>query len=399
MWNILLVDADPKVHARAKLMLPPDFSFSSCYTGIEALETLNQKKPDLIFCEISLPDMNGLDILRSGAFQAMQPAFIAISRSGNTHLIVDAVKAGADDYLVKPCKARDVLATIRKYLNLNGALYPWKTPRAAVHAARLLAGESPAMKNLRRQIRAYADTGSTILITGESGTGKDLVARELHTLSPRSSGPFYAVNCGALPETLFESEMFGSEKGAYTDAVARSGFFEDANGGTLFLDEVGELSAPLQVKLLRALEDRQVVHLGSHRPIAVDIRIIAATNRDIYADVASNRFRGDLFYRLNVLRIRTPSLRDRKEDIPLFCYTFLREFHTRQMAFSRGNRKPGTPPKFFCADALKKLTTHSWPGNIRELKNVVQRAFFLCEDSRIGPEYIELEESVNRKSS
>jgi DNA-binding NtrC family response regulator len=393
MWNILLVDADPEVHARTKLMLQPDFSLVSCYTGTEALESLNREKPDLILCEISLPDMNGLDIMRCVAFQASRIAFIATSQSGNTHRVVDAVKAGADEYLVKPCETDDILATVRKCLTMKAASpYSRETARTQINTRRLLAGESSAMINLRRQIRTYADTDSTILITGESGTGKDLVARELHRLSPRSSGPFYAVNCGALPETLFESEMFGSEKGAYTDAVARSGFFEDANGGTLFLDEVGELSPPLQVKLLRALEDRQVIHLGSHRPIAVDIRIIAATNRNIYADVDSRRFRSDLFYRLNVLRIRTPSLRDHKEDIPLFCYIFLQEFHDSEAVSRRKRQKTGNIPiKHFCNAAIRKLTEHSWPGNIRELKNVVQRAFFLCEGDRIGPEHIELE--------
>lgn len=390
MWNILLIDHDPQVHARTKLMLQPDFSFVSCYTGTEALESLNRENPDLILCEISLPDMSGLDILQSSAFQAKRPAFIAASRSGSTHLIVDAVKAGADDYIVKPGTNDEVLKTIFKCLRRKAAeRSPKKFARTAAGASQLLAGESSAMKTLHRQINAYADSDSTILITGESGTGKELVARELHRLSPRSPGPFYAVNCGALPETLFESEMFGSEKGAYTDAVARSGFFEDANGGTLFLDEVGELSAPLQVKLLRALEDRQVVHLGSHRPIAVDIRIVAATNRDIFMDIASGRFRSDLFYRLNVLRIRTPSLRDRKEDIPLLCHIFLREFHNRNLIL--GKKNGGSAVKHFCNTAIRKLSDHSWPGNIRELRNVVQRAFFLCESRKIGAEYIEFE--------
>ncbi|MDR1625967.1 MAG: sigma-54 dependent transcriptional regulator [Spirochaetia bacterium] len=395
MWNILLVDADPEIHAHAKLMLQPDFSLVSCYTGTEAIESLNQERPDLILCETSLPDMNGLDIMRNIAFQAGRTAFIATSQSGNTHRVVDAIKAGADEYLVKPCEADDILTTVRKCLTLKAALpYPKgaTAARARINTRRLLAGESSAMVNLRRQIRAYADTDSTILITGESGTGKDLVAREMHGLSPRSEGPFYAVNCGALPETLFESEMFGSEKGAYTDAVARSGFFEDADGGTLFLDEVGELSPPLQVKLLRALEDRQVIHLGSHRPIAVDTRIIAATNRNIYADVDSGRFRSDLFYRLNVLRIRTPSLRDRKEDIPLLCYIFLQEFYEGNTVSPRAKQRTGRAPvKHFCDAAIRKLAGHSWPGNIRELKNIVQRALFLCEGDRVGPEHIELE--------
>jgi DNA-binding NtrC family response regulator len=396
MRNILLIDADQAVHARAKVTLQPDFSLASCYTGTEALEFLSRQKPDLILCEINLPDMNGLDILHSDALQDEAPAFIAISRSGNPHLIVDAVKAGVDDYIVKPCKTDDMLKTVKKCLwRKSPAMYSRKSVRNKSNTSRLLVGESPAMRKLRRQISAYANAGTetTILITGESGTGKELVARELHNLSSRSSGPFYAVNCGALPETLFESEMFGSEKGAYTDAVARSGFFEDANGGTLFLDEIGELPLPLQVKLLRVLEERQIIHLGSHRPIAVDVRIIAATNRNIYTDIASNRFRSDLFYRLNVLRIRTPSLREHKEDIPLLCYTFLQELGNRNSGFSRRIRQQtgAAAMKHLCDTAIKKLTAHSWPGNIRELKNVVHRAFLLCEGSRIGPDSIELD--------
>ncbi|MDR1932137.1 MAG: sigma-54 dependent transcriptional regulator [Spirochaetales bacterium] len=378
MRTVLLVDADPEVHACVKLALGPDFALMPCYTGSEALTAMNRESPDVILCEIALPDMNGLDILQSDAFEAQHSVFIAASAAGNTHAIVGAVKAGADEYVAKPYNAEDILETVSRCLTLREVvLYPPKNGED--YAGRRLVGESPAMYNLRRQIRAYSAADGTILITGESGTGKDLAARELHRVSSRSAGPFHAINCGAMPEHLFESEMFGSEKGAYTDAVARPGFFESSSGGVLFLDEVGELSAMTQVKLLRILEDRRVVRLGSHKPIPVDVRIIAATNRDLHDDVIAGRFRSDLFYRLDVLRIRIPPLRERREDIPLLCYTFLQDL-----------RKTGSVRKYFSDSALRTLTAHSWPGNVRELKNVIERAFCLCEDSRIGPEYIQL---------
>jgi two-component system response regulator AtoC len=381
--NILFVDNDPEVHACVRLALEPDFSLVSCYTGSEALAVLNREKPDLVLSEIVLPDMNGLDLMRSEMFEIRRPAFIAASRSGDTHLVAQAIKAGADDYLLKPYDVEDIVQTVRKCLSLKTeAPYPVKD---AEETCERLIGESFAMRSLRRQIRAYARTDKTILVTGESGTGKELVARRLHCLSPRSGGPFYALNCGALPETLFESEMFGSEKGAYTDAVSRSGFFESSDGGTLFLDEAGELSAPMQVKLLRVLEEKRILHLGSRKPIPVDIRIIAATNRNLHEDVVCGRFRGDLFYRLNVLRICIPPLRERREDIPILCYTFLRELQ---------NELPssGVLKKHFSAASIRKLSAHAWPGNVRELKNVVERAFYTCEDSKIEPEIIQLDD-------
>lgn len=383
--NILFVDNDPEVHAYMKLALEPDFSLVSCYTGTEALEALDREKPDLVLSEILLPDMNGLELLCSEAFESSRPIFIAASCSGDTHLVVRAIKAGADDYILKPYDPAGILDTVRKFLGQRiTARHPAKNESAGDSR---LVGESPVMRNLWRQIQSYAAAGSTILITGESGTGKELVARSLHGLSPRAQRPFSALNCGALPEALFESEMFGSEKGAYTDAVTRTGFFESSSGGTLFLDEAGELSQSMQIKLLRVLEDRRVTHLGSRKSIPVDVRIIAATNRDLQKDVAAGKFRDDLFYRLNVLHISIPPLRERREDIPLLCYTFLQELRKEQPIRTHG----GAGQKHFSEQALRKMISYFWPGNVRQLRNVVERAFYTCEGSRIGPEYIMLE--------
>ena len=382
MWNILLVDDDPEVHASLKLALPPDFFLTSCYTGSEALAALRQETPGLILSEIFLPDMSGLEILESRSFEPPRPAFIAASHSADTRLVVDAIKAGADDYLLKPYDPLALVELLHKHLARAPAA---PQPPHGEQDGRLV-GESPAMRELRQKVRACAANESTILITGESGTGKELVARRLHELSPRCGGPFSAVNCGALPESLFESEMFGSEKGAYTDAVARSGLLASSGGGTLFLDEVGELPPRIQVKLLRVLEDKKVVPLGSRKAIPVDIRVIAATNRRLNEEVAAGKFREDLFYRLDVLRIRIPPLRERREDIPLLCYAFLRELQGK--ASRGGNEGSG---KLFSGAALKKLTAYAWPGNVRELKNAVERAFYMCAGSKIGPEYIDLE--------
>jgi DNA-binding NtrC family response regulator len=383
MRNILFVDNDPEVHACVRLALEPDFSLVSCYTGSEALAALAKEKPDLVLSEIVLPDMNGLELMRSEIFEIRRPAFIAASKSSDTHLVAQAIKAGADDYLLKPYNAEDIVETVRNCLRLRTCT-PYSVKDAEEKTGGRFIGESPAICNLKKQIQTYAKTDSTILITGESGTGKELVARRLHDLSPRVDGPFYALNCGALPESLFESEMFGSEKGAYTDAVSRSGFFESSDGGTLFLDEAGELSPPMQVKLLRVLEDKRITHLGSRKPIPVNIRIIAATNRNLHDDVICGRFRGDLFYRLNVLRIRIPPLRERREDIPTLCYTFLQEFQKDRPTAGGAN-------KYFSDMAVKKLVSHAWPGNVRELKNVVERAFYMCEGGKIGPDLIQLE--------
>ena len=297
----------------------------------------------------------------------------------DTDLVVEAIKAGADEFIVKPYRSRDLMLTIRKHLTARG-------PRGeasrspAPETADLLVGDSAGLRTIRNQIRSYAAADETVLITGESGTGKEVVARALHRASPRAAGPFHVVNCGAVPETLFESEMFGSDRGAFTGATTRPGFFESSDGGTLFLDEIGELSPPQQVKILRVLEDKKITRLGSNRAASVDVRLVAATNRDLRLSLRSGAFRSDLYYRLNVLRISIPPLRERREDIPSLCFLFLRELRGRN----------GTD-RYLAPASFRKLMNYSWPGNVRELKNVISRAYTLCGEEKIGQEYIQFE--------
>ena len=380
MWKVLLVDDEPKAHALLAMLLPSEIKLVSCFTGNEALAAISREKPDLVLLDIGLPDMNGLEVLRCTGCETDRPVFIVVSGYCDTEIVVEAVKAGAAEYLVKPYRSKDMVEIIRRNLLLradgNGARV---SPSPGRDGWNLL-GESAAMRTIHRQILSYAGSDGTVLITGESGTGKELVALALHEHSGRVRGPFRAVNCGAVPESLFESEMFGSERGAFTGATTRAGVFEGSNGGTLFLDEIGELPHPVQVKLLRVLEDKQVMHLGSLRTMSVDVRIIAATNRDLRESVREGHFRSDLFYRLNVLHIGIPPLRDRREDIPLLCYAFLRDFNGRNGV-----------QKYLLSPSLRKLMEYPWPGNVRELRNVINRAYYLCDEDRILPDHIQFE--------
>lgn len=388
-WRILLIDDDPAVHARLKLSLPAAaFTLTPCYTACEALLIIENEAPDLILCEIDMPDMNAIqiltqtDILKQTDMLKTRPPFIVTSKKSEAPCIVDAIKAGADEFLLKPFEENLLLETLNKYLSPEKRRLPKDLPYSEEGAVKdqeesRLVGDSRGIRGIRKEIRAFAENDAIVLITGESGTGKEVVAQELHEHSPRAGGPFRPVNCGALPEALFESEMFGSEKGAFTGALTRTGFFESSRGGTLFLDEIGELSLLMQVKLLRVIEDKCITRLGSNASLPVDVRIIAATNRDLRESIAAGRFREDLFYRLNILRIIIPPLRERPEDIPILSYTFLREF-----------AQNGPHKKFLSSSAVCKLTAHTWPGNVRELRNVLQRAFFISGPEKIQPEDI-----------
>jgi DNA-binding NtrC family response regulator len=379
MWKILLVDDEPKDHGILAMMLPPEFSLVSSYTGNEAISTFDREKPDMVLLDILLPDMSGIEVAKYLAGSAAPPpAIVMVSGMNETNLVVEAIKAGASDYVVKPYTSEGLLKVIRAQLVSRSSLCS-PVPRASSDSWDLV-GESPEMRKIKLQIFSYAESAGTVLITGESGTGKEVVARALHKSSNRGSGPFFAVNCGAVPETLFESEMFGSERGAFTGATTRPGFLESTHGGTLLLDEIGELSPALQVKLLRVLEEKQISPLGSLKKITVDVRIAAATNRDLKKAVDTGAFRADLYYRLNVFRIRIPPLRERREDIPLLSYAFLRKLTPEH----RGER-------FFSTPALRKIMDYPWPGNVRELRNVIERAFHLCPGVMIGPEFIQFE--------
>ena len=333
---------------------------------------------DLVLSDWKLPDGDGLTLLDELRAASEPTAFIMVTAYGTIARAVDAVRAGADDYLAKPFERQALLLAIEKALRARHL--EDENRRLAEELGerdRLvdLVGGSASMKRLYRRVEKLASTDATVLLTGESGTGKELAARALHALSRRSAGPFVAINCAAVPEGLIESELFGAEKGAYTGADrSRPGKFEAAAGGTLFLDEIGELPLVMQPKLLRVLQEGQVVRLGGSREITTDIRLIAATNRDLAAEVAEGRFREDLYYRLNVVPLEMPPLRDRREDIPLLVEHFV----------ARASRRHGVRLAPFPKRLMRRLLDHAWPGNVRELGNVVERLVLLAEDGRIS---------------
>ncbi|MCX7786748.1 MAG: sigma-54 dependent transcriptional regulator [Spirochaetes bacterium] len=385
MWKVLLVDDEPQDHAILNLTLPPYFELYSCYTGQEALTVYEQKDPHFVLLDVNLPDINGIELLKLFRKNKKEnPVFIMVSGYDDPEIIVEAVKSGALDYLVKPYSLETVKRILQKYLHhtYQKPSSSYLTERATHSTQDIeefgLIGRSEAMRRIREQIHRFGPAEGTVLITGESGTGKELIAKALHQTSKRKEGPFIAINCGAVPESIFETELFGSEQGAYTDATTRMGLFEAANQGTLFLDEIGEMPLQVQVKLLRVLEEHEIRPVGSSKGKKIDVRVVSATNQDLSSAIELSRFRRDLYYRLNVFRITLPPLRERKEDIPLLAYYLL---HTQQ-------RNSFTASFCLKDQALKKLLEHSWPGNVRELKNVLERAVCLAESSDIGPELI-----------
>ena len=343
---------------------------------------IKQQQPDLMLLDVNLPGLSGLEFLRElQPEQGSGPLVIIITAHGSERMAVEAVKAGAYDYIAKPFELDDLRLVIsnaaetlrlrRENLSLRKRIQTERVERGA------LIGNSASMERVRGIIEKVAETDATVLVRGESGTGKELVARELHERnSARREGAFVAVNCAALPSELIESELFGHEKGAFTGAAARrEGKFEQANGGTLFLDEIGDMSANVQAKLLRALEERRIERLGSNESIPVDVRIVSATHRPLEQEISKGNFRADLFYRLQVVTIEIPPLRERREDIPLLAETFA----------SAAAEKFDLPARPLGASALRRLVDYAWPGNVRELKNTMDRAVILAEGRELTP--------------
>src|SRR5689334_13678064 len=338
---------------------------------------LKQSEPDLLLLDVNLPGLSGLDFLRElkSAANGNAPLVIIVTAHGSERMAVEAVKAGAHDYLSKPFEVDDLRLVIKnaaETLQLRRENYSLRRRIELEGAQRgALIGNSESMQRVRSMIEKVAETDATVLVRGESGTGKELVARELHERSShRRKGSFVAVNCAALPYELIESELFGHEKGAFTGAAARRrGKFEQADGGTLFLDEIGDISANVQAKLLRALEERRIERLGGGDSIPVDVRIVSATHRPLEQDIERGGFRADLFYRLQVVTIEIPALRERRDDIPVLADTFARQAAERY----------GLPPRTLAPTALRKLVEYNWPGNVRELRNAVERSMILAE--------------------
>jgi DNA-binding NtrC family response regulator len=345
----------------------------------EGLARLAAEGGDVVLTDLRMPGLTGMDVIRRVAEENPGVPVVVLTAFGTVESAVEAVRAGASDYLLKPVGIPNLRAAVFKAVKERAMRKEIAHLRAEVdrkYGIEGIVGSSRAMEDLFRKIRLVAPTRMNVLVQGESGTGKELVARAVHALSPRQGRRFIPLNCAALAETLLESELFGHEKGAFTGAVAtRQGMMEVADGGTLFLDEIGEMSPALQAKLLRAIEEKEVIRVGGSQVIKVDVRIIAATNRDLAARVAEKAFREDLFYRLNVFNITVPPLRERRDDIPKLADHFLKEV----------SRESDTAQKRLSPEALKTLLAYRWPGNVRELRNAMETASLVAPADTIGP--------------
>ena len=381
MRRVLVVDDEPSMRELLAIMLTKEgYEVLTADSRATAAKVLARGPVDMVITDVRLPDGDGMEILRHVKAAAPETAVVVMTAYGSTESAVGAMKLGAHDYLTKPFDVEELKIVVRGALEnvrLQEENLRLKAEFRSRHGLEKMLGVSRAMAALFDLVRSVAPTGSTVLITGESGTGKELVAKAIHALSPRKDAPFVSINCGALPENLLESELFGHMKGAFTDAHQnKKGLFEAAHRGTLFLDEVGETPPAMQVKLLRALQEKRIRRVGGTDEVGVDVRVISATNIPLEALIREKRFREDLFYRLQVIPIRTPPLRDRREDIPLLAEHFLRKF-VEEM---------GKNVVKISESALEILTRYSWPGNVRELENVVERAVALETTAAILPE-------------
>ena len=397
MARILVVDDEASLRdSLGRALEREGHEVEACSSLAEARASLARAAPDALISDIRLPDGSGLDLIAAARALAAGPRILAITAYGSVDLAVEAMRRGADDFLEKPFRAealRTRLERLLEPLRLRGQVDRLlrenqvlrEELRAPESSDDELVGVSQGLQRLRERIERVAQSAASVLIRGETGTGKELVARRIHAQGPRAAGPFVALNCGALPEGLIESELFGHEKGAFTGADRRRlGRFELAEGGTLFLDEIGDLAPALQVKLLRALQERRFERLGGSVPVSVDVRIVAATHRDLEADLRAGRFREDLYYRLNVVRLDVPALRERPEDIEPLCALFLERY---------GRRPDGSVPRLGAA-ASALLRARPWPGNVRQLENVIHRATILAAGDEIGPEDVAEDEDT-----
>ncbi len=381
MTRVLVVDDEENLRLVLRTLLKKNgYEVEVAESAEAALAVLDAFDPGFVLADVRMPGMSGIELCAELRARSSEATVIVMSAFGSVDLALEAMNAGAYDYVSKPFKQDEVLLALRKAEEREALRRENRRLREAVRRSHELAemlGKSDAMQKVFRTIEKVAEYKTTVLVQGESGTGKELVARALHRLGPRAQGRFVAVNCGAIPGALLESELFGHKKGAFTDASTdKKGLFEEAHGGTLFLDEIGELPLQLQVKLLRALQEGTVRRLGETKDTEVDVRVIAATVRDLKKEVDEGRFREDLYYRLNVLQVTVPPLRDRKDDVPLLIEHFI----------ERCNGRLGTLIRGVDAKATKLLLDYHWPGNVRELENLVERAVVLADADVLGPE-------------
>ncbi|MBR4390633.1 MAG: sigma-54-dependent Fis family transcriptional regulator [Bacteroidales bacterium] len=372
MSRILIIDdQDPIRRVLREILENEQYQVDDANNGPAALQLIKEQEYDAILCDIKMPDMDGIEVLEQVKAVSDTPV-IMITGHGTVENAVEAIQKGAFDFLQKPPDMNRLLITMRNALDKRNLSTENKALKKAVSRQNEMVGQSAPMMEVRDMIEKVAPTGARVLITGENGTGKELVAKQLHELSPRRYGPFIEVNCAAIPAELIESQLFGHEKGSFTSAIKqKKGDFELANGGTLFLDEIGDMSLAAQAKVLRALQENKIVRVGGEKEIPVDVRIIAATNKDLKKMIDENNFREDLYHRLSVIVIHVPPLRERKDDIPLLVTSFV-----ENIAQGMGKAVP-----LFTDDALETLKQFQWTGNIRELHNIVERLVILCNNT------------------
>lgn len=371
MPRILIIDDEKSIRRTLREILEyENFKVDEAQDGLEGLTMAQKEKFDIILCDIKMPKMDGMEALEKLMDAAVDAPVVMISGHGNIETAVEAVKKGAYDFIQKPLDLNRLLVTIRNAMDKSNLVTETRTLKKKISKTYDMIGESGAIGKIKEMIDKVAPTDARVLITGENGTGKELVARWLHEKSPRSGSALIEVNCAAIPSELIESELFGHEKGAFTSAIAqRKGKFELAEGGTIFLDEIGDMSLSAQAKVLRALQENKITRVGGDKEIKVNVRVLAATNKDLKKEILKGNFREDLYHRLSVILIHVPALNDRKEDIPLLAEHFL-----KSIADESGN-----PKKEITKEGIKELQKINWTGNIHEFRNVIERLVILGE--------------------
>ena len=382
MPKVLLIEDEASIRTVLKEIITDQkelkLTVDEARDGAEGLAMLEDGHYDLVFCDIKMPKMDGMEVLQKAREKGIGSTFIMVSAHGTTEMAVDATKMGAYDFLQKPPDLNRLLITFRNALDKTHLVAETKTLKKKIAHKLDMVGESEAITQVKEMIEKVAPTDARVLITGPNGSGKELVARWVHEKSHRASAPFVEVNCAAIPSELIESELFGHEKGSFTSAIKqRIGKFEQADNGTLFLDEIGDMGPSAQAKVLRALQENKITRVGGDKDIAINVRVLAATNKDLKKAISENKFREDLYHRLGVIIIKVPALNERREDIPLLVDKFLNDLALEQ----------GSKPKTMDAKALKEIQNYNWTGNIRELRNVVERLTIMSE-GKIGLEEV-----------
>lgn len=376
MAQILVIDDERSIRNTLKDILEYEqHQVDLAENGPAGIEFFKQKVYELVFCDIKMPEMDGMEVLQQLMEVNADVPIVMISGHGTIETAVEAIKKGAYDFIAKPLDLNRLLVTLKNALERQDLVSETRRLKKKIGKKADMVGKSPAIRQVKEMIEKVAPTDARVLITGDNGTGKELVARWLHEKSNRASGPFIEVNCAAIPSELIESELFGHEKGAFTSAIKqRKGKFEQAEGGTIFLDEIGDMSLAAQAKVLRALQEHKISRVGSDKDIDINVRVLAATNKNMKQEIDEKKFREDLYHRLSVILIHVPSLNDRKEDIPSLAE------HFNELICN----EYGQPKKEFMPDAIEALQQINWTGNIREFRNVVERLLILCEKKITG---------------